>query len=48
LVHDGELLDVKYRAMLCQQSQVGPLLSLSGAEFFKAMLAEEAFTLPRA
>ena len=46
-VHDGELLEVKYRAMLCQQSQVGPLFSLGGPEFFKAMLAEEAFTMPR-
>jgi LmbE family N-acetylglucosaminyl deacetylase len=46
-LHDGELLDVKYRAMLCQPSQIGPLLELGGPDFFKAMLAEEAFTLPR-
>lgn len=46
-LHDGELLEVKYQAMLCQQSQIGPLLELGGPEFFKVMLAEEAFTLPR-
>jgi len=41
---DGELLDVKYRAMLCQESQVGPLISLAGPDVYRAMLAEEAFT----
>jgi LmbE family N-acetylglucosaminyl deacetylase len=46
-LHDGELLEVKYQAMLCQPSQIGPLLSLGGPEFFKALLAEEAFTLAR-
>jgi LmbE family N-acetylglucosaminyl deacetylase len=42
-VLDGELLDMKYRAMLCQQSQIGPLMSLMGPEVFRSMLAEEAF-----
>ncbi|MEP6598755.1 MAG: PIG-L family deacetylase [Actinomycetota bacterium] len=41
---DGELLDLKYRAMLCQESQIGPLMSLAGPERYRAMLAEEAFT----
>ena len=41
---EGELLDVKYRAMLCQESQIGPLVSLAGPERYRAMLAEEAFT----
>jgi LmbE family N-acetylglucosaminyl deacetylase len=41
---DGELLDLKYRAMLCQESQVGPMLALAGPERYRAMLAEEAFT----
>jgi LmbE family N-acetylglucosaminyl deacetylase len=41
---EGELLDLKYRAMLCQESQVGPLLSLAGPDVYREMLAEEAFT----
>jgi LmbE family N-acetylglucosaminyl deacetylase len=44
---DGELLDRKYRAMLCQESQIGPLLSLAGPDSYRAMLAEEAFTAER-
>ena len=44
---DGDLLERKYRAMLCQPSQVGPLLSLAGPDRFRAMLAEEAFTTER-
>lgn len=39
----GELLDMKYDAMLCQESQIGPLLSLMGPENYRQMLAEEAF-----
>jgi len=39
----GELLEMKYRAMLCQESQVAPLLELAGPERFKHLLAEEAF-----
>ena len=41
---EGELLDQKYRAMLCMQSQIGPLMSLGGPEVYRTMLAEEAFT----
>jgi LmbE family N-acetylglucosaminyl deacetylase len=41
---EGELLDLKYRAMECQESQVGPLISLAGPDLYRAMLAEEAFT----
>ena len=40
---DGELLDMKHRAMLCQASQVGPLIELAGPEMFRRLLAEEAF-----
>ena len=40
---DGELLDMKERAMYCQQSQIAPLLELGGPEFFRRLLAEEAF-----
>lgn len=46
VVHDGELLDVKYRAMLRQESQVGPMLALMGPDKFRALLAEESFCLP--
>src|SRR6266496_663871 len=45
-VLDGELLDMKYRAMLRQESQVGPLLALTGPDNFRALLAEETFCLP--
>ena len=44
-VLDGELLDMKYRAMLRQESQVGPLLRLTGEENFRHLLAEESFRL---
>lgn len=46
VVLGGELLDMKYRAMLRQESQVGPLLALMGQDNFRALLAEEAFCLP--
>lgn len=39
----GELLDRKHRAMLQQESQVGPLLELLGPDNYRLMLAEEAF-----
>jgi LmbE family N-acetylglucosaminyl deacetylase len=42
-VLDGDLLDTKFRAMLRQESQVGPLLELLGPEKYRSMLAEEAF-----
>lgn len=45
-VFSGELLDIKYRAMLRQESQVGPLIALAGPENFRTLLAEEAFCLP--
>jgi LmbE family N-acetylglucosaminyl deacetylase len=41
---DGEPLDLKLRAMQCQASQIGPLVSLAGLDRYRAMLAEEAFT----
>ena len=41
---EGELLDLKYEAMMCQQSQIGPLFTLCGPDVFRALLAEEAFT----
>jgi LmbE family N-acetylglucosaminyl deacetylase len=43
VVLEGELLEMKYRAMLCQESQVGPLLSMAGEEGFRHVLAEESF-----
>jgi LmbE family N-acetylglucosaminyl deacetylase len=45
---EGDLLDLKYRAMQCQESQIGPLISLAGIDTYLAMLAEEAFTDERA
>jgi LmbE family N-acetylglucosaminyl deacetylase len=41
---EGELLDLKFRAMQCQESQIGPLVSLAGPDRYREMLAEEAFT----
>jgi LmbE family N-acetylglucosaminyl deacetylase len=40
---EGELLDMKYRAMLCQQSQIGPLMDAGGPETFRRMLVDEPF-----
>jgi LmbE family N-acetylglucosaminyl deacetylase len=45
-VCEGELLDLKYRAMLRQESQIGPLLTLMGPENFRRLLAEESFCAP--
>ncbi|MDT4893533.1 MAG: mycothiol S-conjugate amidase [Pseudonocardiales bacterium] len=42
-VLDGELLEMKERAMLCQLSQVEPLIALTGPEMYRRMLAEESF-----
>ena len=42
-VLDGELLDVKFRALLCQETQVGPMLAMAGPDRFRDMVAEEAF-----
>jgi LmbE family N-acetylglucosaminyl deacetylase len=41
---EGDILDRKYRAMLCQESQIGPILGLAGHDLFREMLAEEVFT----
>lgn len=41
---EGELLDLKLRAMECQESQIGPLVSLAGPDRYRELLAEEAFT----
>jgi LmbE family N-acetylglucosaminyl deacetylase len=46
VVHDGELLDMKYQAMLRQESQVGPMLAMMGPDRFRELLAEESFCLP--
>lgn len=43
VVLEGELLEMKYRAMMQQQSQVGPLLSLAGPDRYRRLLAEESF-----
>ena len=40
---EGELLEMKERAMLRQQSQLGPMLELTGPETFRVLLAEESF-----
>lgn len=40
---DDELLDMKFRAMLCQESQIGPLVDLVGIDMYRKMLSEEAF-----
>jgi LmbE family N-acetylglucosaminyl deacetylase len=39
----GDLLDRKHRAMLQQESQIGPLLDLMGPENYRRMLVEETF-----
>jgi LmbE family N-acetylglucosaminyl deacetylase len=39
----GDLLDMKYDAMLCQESQIGPFLSLMGPDNYRQMLVEESF-----
>jgi LmbE family N-acetylglucosaminyl deacetylase len=43
VVLDGPLLELKYRAMMCQESQVAPLLELMGSDGYRALLAEESF-----
>jgi LmbE family N-acetylglucosaminyl deacetylase len=43
VVHDGEVLDAKYRAMLCQESQIAPILAAMGPDHLRALLAEESF-----
>jgi LmbE family N-acetylglucosaminyl deacetylase len=46
VVHTGELLEMKYRAMLRQESQIGPMIAAMGADNFRTLLAEESFCLP--
>jgi len=40
---EGEALEQKYRAMVCQESQIGPLVGVAGPEKFRVLLAEESF-----
>ena len=42
-VLEGELLDMKYRAMRCQESQIGPIIGLVGDDMYRRMLSEESF-----
>lgn len=46
VILEGELLEQKYRAMMCQPSQVGPLLALAGPENYRELIAEESFRAP--
>jgi len=46
VVHDGDILEMKYRAMLHQESQIGPVLDAMGPDNFRALLAEESFCSP--
>ena len=39
----GELLDIKYDAMMCQESQIGPILNALGPDNYRRMLVEESF-----
>ncbi|HKC28770.1 MAG TPA: PIG-L family deacetylase [Jatrophihabitans sp.] len=41
----GDLLDRKYRAMLQQESQIGPMLAMLGPDNYRTLLAEESFVL---
>jgi LmbE family N-acetylglucosaminyl deacetylase len=45
LALDGAELDRKNRAMLCMESQIGPMLALGGVDTFSRILGEEAFVL---
>jgi LmbE family N-acetylglucosaminyl deacetylase len=40
---EGELLDLKYAAMLRQESQIRPVLNALGPDNYRYMLAEESF-----
>jgi hypothetical protein len=44
VVAEGAELERKLRAMLCMESQVGPLLALGGLDTYRELLAEEAYT----
>ncbi|MBV8982057.1 MAG: PIG-L family deacetylase [Acidimicrobiia bacterium] len=43
---EGPALDRKYKAMLCQPSQVESLLGAMGEEDYRSFLADESFRLP--
>jgi LmbE family N-acetylglucosaminyl deacetylase len=40
---EGEQLELKYAAIQCQESQIGPLMSIGGPDLFRQLLSEEAF-----
>lgn len=42
----GDALDRKYKALLCQRSQVESLMTEMGAEAYRMFLADESFRLP--
>jgi LmbE family N-acetylglucosaminyl deacetylase len=42
----GDALDRKYKALLCQRSQVESLLAAMGEDVYRDFLAEESFRLP--
>jgi len=44
---DGDALEQKFNALMCQESQVGPLISVGGTDLYRTMLVEEAFTTRR-
>ena len=46
VVHEGDILDRKYRAMLRQESQMGPMLTAMGPDNFRRLIAEESFCRP--
>jgi hypothetical protein len=43
---DGDLLDRKVAALLCQESQVSPLVDDYGMEAFVPLMRDEFFTAP--
>ena len=45
LIVEGAELERKRRAMLCMESQIGPMLALGGVELFDQILNEEAYVL---
>jgi len=43
---EGADLERKYRALRCQESQVGPLLAMTGEEAYRVFIADEFFRAP--
>jgi hypothetical protein len=43
---DGDLLDRKVAALLCQESQVSPLVDDYGMEVFDPLMRDEFFRAP--